>query len=472
MRYVCHAAAALSTVFCFVSPLLGQGGQGLSIANYQFVSQEIYSRTQSYFTYRADLVNTGSSRTAVTATLTSLVPSIQLVPGQASLHFGPVPSNGSVTSTDTFTVLVDRTIAFDFANLQWSFLAPLANAGRSQTVAVGTTVTLDGTGSSNPSGMGSLSYKWTLVSRPFGTATTIIGYDTAIATFRIDVPGTYIAGLTVSNGFGSDTATVAFSTTNSPPVADAGPSQTVALGSTVTLNGGGSSDVDGNALTYAWTLVSRPTGSVAALGNPTTVSPTFVADKPGTYVAQLVVNDGQVSSGPSTVHISTRNSAPVANAGSGGVVATGSIIHLDGSKSTDVDGDPLTYSWTFNSLPNGSVAKLSDASAVNPTFTADAPGTYIVQLVVNDGLADSAAATATFSTSTARAPTANAGLNQTVKHGATVTLDGSGTDPQNLPLTFRWSFTTKPAGSAAVLSNAGAAKPTFVADVPGTYIVS
>ena len=161
----------------------------------------------------------------------------------------------------------------------------------------------------------------------------------------------------------------------------------------------------------------------------------------------------------------------MANAGSGGVVATGSIIHLDGSKSTDVDGDPLTYSWTFNSLPNGSVAKLSDASAVNPTFTADAPGTYIVQLVVNDGLADSAAATATFSTSTARAPTANAGLNQTVKHGATVTLDGSGTDPQNLPLTFRWSFTTKPAGSAAVLSNAGAAKPTFVADVPGTYIV-
>ena len=140
MRYVCHAAAALSTVFCFVSPLLGQGGQGLSIANYQFVSQEIYSRTQSYFTYRADLVNTGPSRTAVTATLTSLVPSIQLVPGQASLHFGPVPANGRVTSTDTFTVLVDRTFAFDFANLQWSFLAPLANAGRSQTVAVGTTV--------------------------------------------------------------------------------------------------------------------------------------------------------------------------------------------------------------------------------------------------------------------------------------------------------------------------------------------
>src|SRR6185369_9564173 len=100
---------------------------------------------------------------------------------------------------------------------------------------------------------------------------TIVGYNAAIAKVRIDGPGTYIVALTVSNGFGSDTATLAISTTNSPPVADAGPNQTVAVGSTVTLNGGGSSDVDGNALTYSWTLVSRPTGSVAALGNPTTV---------------------------------------------------------------------------------------------------------------------------------------------------------------------------------------------------------
>ena len=77
----------------------------------------------------------------------------------------------------------------------------------------------------------------------------------------------------------------------------------VAIGATVQLNGAGSSDADRNPLTYRWSLIKRPTGSAAALSNPAIVNPTFVADRAGTYVAQLIVSDGAEDSRPDTVTI-------------------------------------------------------------------------------------------------------------------------------------------------------------------------
>ena len=66
----------------------------------------------------------------------------------------------------------------------------------------------------------------------------------------------------------------------------------------------------------------------------------------------------------------------------------------------------------------------------------------MAQLIVNDGKINSAPATVTITTNSVQAPTANAGPNQTVKHGSLVTLSGSGTDPQGLPLTLHWSLIT------------------------------
>ena len=96
---------------------------------------------------------------------------------------------------------------------------------------------------------------------------------------------------------------------NSPPVANAGPDQAVFVGATVFLDGSGSSDVDGDPITYSWSLISIPSGSGTTLLNPTTVNPTFVADRPGSYVVQLIVNDGVGSSAPDTVTISASISA-------------------------------------------------------------------------------------------------------------------------------------------------------------------
>jgi hypothetical protein len=98
-------------------------------------------------------------------------------------------------------------------------------------------------------------------------------------------------------------------TQNQTPVADAGPDQTVSVGDTVTLDGSGSGDVDGDPLNFSWSFMSIPATSTATLDTTNPVYPFFGVDVAGTYVVQLVVNDGIVDSAPDTVRISTRNSA-------------------------------------------------------------------------------------------------------------------------------------------------------------------
>jgi hypothetical protein len=104
-------------------------------------------------------------------------------------------------------------------------------------------------------------------------------------------------------GIDAITVNVNIAALNDAPVANAGPDQSVRMKDTVTLDGIGSSDVDGDAIAYRWSLTVVPAHSKAVLTNPTSVNPTFDADKAGTYVASLVVNDGKADSAPATVTI-------------------------------------------------------------------------------------------------------------------------------------------------------------------------
>ena len=191
-------------------------------------------------------------------------------------------------------------------------------------------------------------------------------------------------------------------TTNVIPIANAGTTQNVVVGTLVTLDGSGSSDAKGDLLTYNWSLTSKPNGSSASLSNSTTVKPRFSADIDGTYVFGLVVNDGKVDSAAATVTVtaSVANAAPVANAGKTQSVVIGTLVTLDGSGSSDANGDLLTFSWTFTSKPTGSSATLSSSTAIKPTFTADVIGTYVLNLVVSDGKVNSAPATVSISSTT------------------------------------------------------------------------
>ncbi len=108
------------------------------------------------------------------------------------------------------------------------------------------------------------------------------------------------------------------------------------------------------------------------------------------------------SGGGDTTPTNTVNAAPVANAGAAQSVVSGAAVTLDGSASSDANGDPLTYSWAFTK-PSGSNATLSSATVVKPIFTPDAAGAYVFNLVVNDGKVNSATATVTITASVANA---------------------------------------------------------------------
>jgi hypothetical protein len=67
---------------------------------------------------------------------------------------------------------------------------------------------------------------------------------------------------------------------------------------------------DGVALTYQWSLVSAPSGSTATILNPTAQIASFVPDLPGTFVVQLIVNDGYLNSLPATAQIAVVSQQP------------------------------------------------------------------------------------------------------------------------------------------------------------------
>jgi hypothetical protein len=90
---------------------------------------------------------------------------------------------------------------------------------------------------------------------------------------------------------------------NSAPLADAGLDKTIIVNETVQLDGSGSSDPDGDPITYSWEITSKPIGSNATLSDPIIVIPTFVTDVAGEYKVSLVVNDGTVNSAPDEVII-------------------------------------------------------------------------------------------------------------------------------------------------------------------------
>ena len=92
---------------------------------------------------------------------------------------------------------------------------------------------------------------------------------------------------------------------NSPPEADAGLDQTVAVGGWMQLDGSASRDADGDPLSYRWSAPEE-----IALDHATAARPRFRATTPGIYRIGLVVDDGRVDSAPAEVVVRVIETVP------------------------------------------------------------------------------------------------------------------------------------------------------------------
>ncbi len=161
-----------------------------------------------------------------------------------------------------------------------------------------------------------------------------------------------------------------------PPVAEAGEDRTVNPGA-LTLDGSRSNDPSGKPLTYRWTA---PHG--VTLSDETAVAPTTTLMRSGQYPFTLVVQNGEgTQSAPDTVTITVNELAPVPAISAPNEVEVGTTVMLDGSQSTDPNGDAIVHTWHLRS----GEGRLLSPAGPQTSFVAQEPGAYVVELAVTDG---------------------------------------------------------------------------------------
>jgi len=292
-----------------------------------------------------------------------------------------------LTASDTeFTTSDETTVTVYPANQ-----APVVNAGPDLVVYLPATATPNGTVTDDGLPPGStLSIQWSKLSGP-GTV-TFSNATSASTTASFSEAGTYVLRLTANDTefTTGDETTITVHPVNQPPVVNAGPDLVVYLPATATVTGTVTDDglPPSALLTVQWSQVSGP-GTVT-ISNTTSASTTASFSEAGSYVLRLTASDSELSSSDeTTINVSPANRAPIANAGDDFTIGVTRTAHLDGGASGDPDGDPLTFSWAFVTIPAGSSATLAGPTTAAPAFVIDRPGTYVVRLVVNDGVLDS-----------------------------------------------------------------------------------
>jgi hypothetical protein len=354
-------------------------------------------------------------------------------------------------------------------------LPPVADAGSDKTVNEGAFVTLNGASSHDTNSPPKpLTYSWTQLSGPPVTLQNPTSANPSFTAPQVPPAGAALVfRLTVSNGATppmTDTVTVNVGNVNIPPTAAAGTDQTVNEGSLVTLSGNGS-DPDGDTLTFTWTQTAGP---IVALSGADSTAPSFIA--PAVSYAQgaiqlsfrLTVNDGLVNSGPSevTIHVVNTNAPPLASAGTDQSVNELEHVTLNGSLSSDPNGDAMTYAW--EQIAGEPHVVLAGTNTAEPSFTApelDLGGTpegttLTFRLTTSDGELSSTSTVNVRISNVNHVPIADAGVDKTVPENTVTALDGSGSaDTDGDMLSYAWEQIET--GFPVTLSGDDTATPSF-----------
>ena len=371
-------------------------------------------------------------------------------------------------------------------------------AGADVSASAGSVLTLSGGGSTDADG-DVLSYKWTLVSRPATSNLVIVNDNLAVASIKPEVAGTYVVSLRVTDSKGAyveKTATVLIRD-NAAPVTNVAvsvaytgqlttkPTQELSIGSSIVLDASTSTDAEGDVVTTSWTLIEKPATSVAALTSENATT-RFVADVAGVFKVRARGTDPLGAYSDTVYVFEAKNNAPstvvLASVNTENIsVAAGYTVSINSNWGYDPAGTGLSYAWTLQA-PAGSGAWLSSSTDTTTQVQPDVLGNYVVKLVLTNGNG----ATTTYTTNisvknrrplayitSATSPTAlPTGPAIHLPTNSQVTLRGTNsTDGDGDALTYSWTLSTKPAGSAAVVASPSDSTTQMTVDTAGTYQV-
>ncbi|MCK4758097.1 MAG: PKD domain-containing protein [Thermoplasmata archaeon] len=214
---------------------------------------------------------------------------------------------------------------------------------------------------------------------------------------------------------------------NHPPIANAGPDQWVDEDTLILLDGSGSSDNAG-IVNFTWTFND---GGLVTL---TVLTTSYTFNEPGTYIITLNVSDaeGNWDTDTCTIYVNDTTN-PTADASPDQYVNEDALVWLDGSNSNDNVGI-ISYEWAFND--GGPVLLIG----VNPSYTFNEPGTYLITLNVSDAEGNWDTDTCTIYVADVTVPVADAGPDQWVDEDNNVTFNGSGSTDNVGILNYTWTF--------------------------------
>ena len=328
---------------------------------------------------------------------------------------------------------------------------PVANAGPDQAIVENNTAVLNGTASHDPDGT-ILSFVWSIGGVQIASEPTAVVGPLAVGVHTVTLTVTDRNGASVSD----DMILTVFA--NLPPVVNAGPDRTVDYTQLVTFDGTGTTDPEGDALTYVWSVDYCLAASGAGPGGPapTETAPGIFPNCPdfatgptptdgpfvvGAHTVTLTVTDSHGASATDEMILTVTNDPPVADAGLDQTVQTLDSVTLNGSGSSDPENDIKFYTWSIDGT-------LLNASGPTPVVGPFDAGVYTITLTVSDGGGGEATDQMVL-TVLNRAPVADAGPDRTANHAQTVTLAGSGSDPEGSALSYAWTLNGLPIAAVA-----------------------
>lgn len=369
----------------------------------------------------------------------------------------PYTAGDPFTDPGTYTVTVTvENICGGQHTASKSFVingAPVADAGGPYTGTEGVDVSLSAGASHDPDGL-PLAYAWDLDGDgEYDDAETM---DTVV---QFDTVGTYTVGLRVTDSLGaSATDSAQVTVDNTAPVVEAGVTQTVNEGDTVTFDGSFTDIGDeASAHTIEWSFGDGAT-------TEGTLTPAHVYSDNDSYTVTLTVTDDDDASASDTVLITVLNLPPTVDAGpdqveNEGVAVTFNATYTDPGS---LDTHTVSINWGDGTIEDRAI----EGGTFDGTHTYFEQAVYTVTVTVEDD--DGAQSTDTFEVNIGNsAPVVDPGTDLTVVEGDTVTFDGSFSDTgdETSAHTVEWSF-----GDGATAE--GTLTPTHVYGDNDTYTVT